>query len=96
MCGEVGCLGIVEKGVKRCENGTGEKIGERQVIWMVKARIYDESEICREQDSGGEDNKRVGSVLISMHSTSWETSNRTCERNGAIAGGWEQGDRREM
>ena len=36
---------------------------------MVKACIYDEGEICREQDGDGEDNKRERSALISIMST---------------------------
>lgn len=40
---------------------------------MVKACIYDKGETCREQDSGGEDNKGERSVRISMISTWWES-----------------------
>lgn len=35
---------------------------------MVEACINDDSKTCREKDSGGEDEKRKGSVLVSMTS----------------------------
>lgn len=38
---------------------------------MVKACIYNKGETCREQDSGGEDDKRERPVAISMVPTRW-------------------------
>ena len=38
---------------------------------MVEAGIYDDGQICCKQDDGGENNKRKGSVVISMISGGW-------------------------
>ena len=51
---------------------------------MVEICIYDDGETSCEQNSGGKNHERKGSVRLSTASSRSEMVHRTCGRNGAI------------